>query len=78
MITTYNLNEVETPDISYLLSMGSSNGDILYAFAKANPEKPVNRTSIQHRYEQWQTSLSKETWQSKNTSRPTTSKHLNL
>lgn len=65
VITTYNLNEVETPDISYLLSMGSSNGDILYAFAKANPEKPANRTSIQHRYEQWQTSLSEETWQSK-------------
>ncbi|AWH74195.1 hypothetical protein DCS32_08475 [Dokdonia sp. Dokd-P16] len=64
-ITTYNLHEVGTPDISYLLSMRSSNGDILYAFAKAHPEKPMNRTSIQHRYEQWQSSLSRETWQSK-------------
>lgn len=64
-ITTYNLHEVASPDVNYLLSMGSSNGDILHAFAKAHPEKPMNRTSIQHRYEQWQTSLSEETWQSK-------------
>ena len=65
VITTYNLNELETPDIEYLLSMGDTNGDLLHAFAKAHPEKPMNLTSIENRYEQWQSSLSKETWQSR-------------
>jgi len=63
-ITTYNLSKVESPDINYLLSIGNSNGDLLYAFAKAHPEKIMNRSSIKNNYKQWQTSLSEETWQS--------------
>ena len=64
-ITAYNLRQVASPDIQYLLTMSDTNGDLLHAFAKANPKKNMNRKRIEERYQQHLKSLSKQTWQSK-------------
>lgn len=65
VITTFNLDTVAHPDVEYLLTLGPDNGDLLYAFAKANPSKLVDRERINREYSHWQSQLSSQTWQSK-------------
>ena len=65
-ITSYNLSQITYPDIHYLLHKVDDNGDLLYAFAKAYPEKVTYKEErIEKRYQQWLRALSRETWQSK-------------
>lgn len=63
-ITTYNL-QLEHPDMYYLTVKLENNEDLLYAFAKAYPEKSVELNTITDEYKQWQERLSRQTWQSK-------------
>lgn len=64
-ITRFNLEQVAQPDMDYLYDMSYRNGDLLHAFAKAHPSKPLNEDKILNRYERWQRVFAKETWQSK-------------
>lgn len=64
-ITTYNLKELSTPDMYYLLTQLEDNEDLLYAFAKTDPDIPLDLERITARYHQWKTTLSKQCWQSK-------------
>ncbi|GGG35210.1 hypothetical protein GCM10011344_40020 [Dokdonia pacifica] len=66
-ITRYNLSQVERPDLVYLESMGRNHIDLLYAFAKAHPEKfpPPRMEAITYHYENYIKELQNQTWQSK-------------
>lgn len=64
-ITTYNLKELATPDIHYLLTQLEDNEDLLYVFAQAHPDIPLDRKRITARYQSWQNTLSEQSWQSK-------------
>ena len=64
-ITQQNLNQVAHPDIPYLLSMSDNTADLLYAFAKAHPEKATNQSYIDTEYERWIQRLSNQSWQEK-------------
>ncbi|MEP0264921.1 DUF4173 domain-containing protein [Dokdonia sp.] len=66
-ITRYNLSQVKRPDLSYLESMGGNNIDLLYAFAKAHPEKfsTESHLHIQNKYDVYMKTLNNQTWQSK-------------
>ncbi len=64
-ITKQNLNQVAHPDIPYLLSMSDNTADLLYAFAKANPEKATNQSYIDTEYERRLQRLSNQSWQEK-------------
>jgi len=63
-ITAFNLSHVEHPDISYLLKIGETNGDLLHAFAKAHPEKNTDPEGIKQQYKAWRFMLNDQTWQS--------------
>lgn len=63
-ITRYNLNTMAAPDITYLLSLSTSNSDILYAYAKANPKQIDHHIEIASKYNKWQEDLKEQTWQS--------------
>lgn len=63
-ITRYNLNTMAAPDIAYLLSLSTSNSDILYAYAKANPKQIGHHREIESKYNKWQEDLKQQTWQS--------------
>jgi len=65
VITKQNLAQVDTPDIDYLITMSTSNADLLYAFAKANPDKThdLYTYDIQNRFIEWSNRLALETWQ---------------
>jgi magnesium-transporting ATPase (P-type) len=66
-ITRYNLSHVKRPDLPYLESMGGNNIDLLYAFAKAYPEKfsTESHFHIQEKYDTYMKTLNDQTWQSK-------------
>ncbi|WP_299767393.1 DUF4173 domain-containing protein [uncultured Dokdonia sp.] len=66
-ITRYNLTQVERPDLMYLESMRSNHIDLLYAFAKAHPEKfsQERLDAITYTYENYIKKLQNQTWQSK-------------
>lgn len=66
-ITRYNLSQVTHPDLSYVQTMHSNQIDLLYAFAKAHPEKfsYEEMQYIENRYTSHIERLEKETWQSK-------------
>lgn len=74
-ITRYNLSHVEHPDLSYIESMGGNNIDLLYAFAKAYPEKFSTQSyqHIQKKYDAYMKTLNHQTWQSKTLAGMTTS-----
>lgn len=64
-ITWYNLNTLENPDINYLVSLGESNSEQLYEFAKANTTKVEINTqdSIDEKYMEFSEEQSEKTWQ---------------
>lgn len=64
VITKQNLAQVTNPDMSYLLTMASSNADLLSAFAKTHPEKDLDTYNINREYNEWASDLISETWQS--------------
>lgn len=66
-ITRYNLSHVKRPDLKYLTAMRSNNSDLLYAFAKANPEKFSQESllHIEQKYYTYMEALSGQSWQSK-------------
>ncbi|WP_299679218.1 DUF4153 domain-containing protein [uncultured Dokdonia sp.] len=66
-IARYNLSHVKRPDLMYLESMRSNHMDLLYAFAKAHPEKfpPTRMEAIIYNYNNYIKKLQNQTWQSK-------------
>ena len=66
-ITRYNLSQVAHPDISYVQTMHTNQMDLLYAFAKAHPEKFSFEAmkNIERKYASYIKRLENETWQSK-------------
>jgi len=65
-ITRYNLSQVARPDLNYLETMGRNHIDLLYAFAKAYPEKfsYTSMENIERRNTSHLENLENETWQS--------------
>jgi hypothetical protein len=66
-ITRYNLSQVAHPDLPYVQTMYSNQVDLLYAFAKAHPEKFSFEAmkNIERKYTSYIERLENETWQSK-------------
>jgi len=66
-ITRYNLSQVERPDLIYIESMRNNHIDLLYAFAKAHPEKFSfqRMENIEREYRFYIKDMENETWQSK-------------
>lgn len=64
-ITRYNLTQVARPDLYYLESMGRNQIDLLYAFAKAYPEKFTSSSleNIERKHTSYVKNLENETWQ---------------
>lgn len=64
-ITWYNLNTIENPDINYLVSLGESNSDQLYKYARANKTKVESniKESIDEKYTEFLEAQFEKTWQ---------------
>lgn len=65
-ITRYNLSHVARPDLDYLEFMNGNHMDLLYAFAKAHPEKfdAFSLENIERKHTYYLENLENETWQS--------------
>ncbi len=65
-ITRYNLSQVARPDLTYIEFMSGNHMDLLYAFAKAHPEKfsYVSMENIERKHTYYLENLENETWQS--------------
>lgn len=65
-ITRYNLSQVARPDLTYLEFMNGNHMDLLYAFAKAYPEKftALSLENIERKHANYLENLENETWQS--------------
>ena len=65
-ITRYNLSQVARPDLTYIEFMSGNHMDLLYAFAKAYPEKftASSLENIERKHTHYVEKLENETWQS--------------
>ncbi len=65
MITKYNLSQLNNPDISYLISLGKSNSDILYRYMHHNNSSmpPEERNAVIAKYTQFKQWQEAKTWQ---------------
>jgi hypothetical protein len=64
-ITAYNLAHLTTPDITYLLELGTTNADQLYRYVQQTPEglPEEQRGAIEEKYRKFREHQAQKSWQ---------------